>query len=49
MKSTNPVWKDELFRPSGETSSGTMTINGAIQKTSLLLMIVVLKSLVKCH
>ncbi len=42
MKSTNPVWKDELFRPSGETSSGTMTINGAIQKTSLLLMIVVL-------
>ena len=41
MNSTNPVWKEEAFRGNSDVSNGTMTVNGTIQKTGLLLIIAI--------
>lgn len=42
MNSTNPVWKESVFKPSSEVDTGRMTINGTIQKTGILLIIAIL-------
>lgn len=42
MNSTNPVWKESVFKPSSEVDTARMTINGTIQKTGILLIIAIL-------
>lgn len=40
-KSSNPVLKERAFEKGFSTASGTMTINGTVNKTALLLLLVI--------